>query len=256
MLHWFQKQLITREAAERIDECAFWAIATFGAKPFWQHTQLILPNEQFFPDKVNGIEPMAQYVLARVAALSGVSDWPWQLRDGRRMGAEAPPILGLPVARRFETNAPAAAAYPVESEPRLPVPFVVDQARQPQDLVASLAHTCAQHMLWQSQETPPGGLVYFEPASEILAHFCGFGLMLTNTAYTYRGACGRSYNPRANRQASLSESESIYALALFCQLKSVPTKTVFQYLKPHLKNSYKVALKQVRDQERAQELIR
>lgn len=247
MLNWFQKQLITPESAEQIHDCAYWAIATFGAEPFWEHTELVLPNERYFPDKVNGIEPMAKYVLARVAALSGVAEWPWQLCDARRLGSEVPPVLGLPVARRFEADTGTSQA--IASEARLPVPFVVDQARQPQDLVASLAHTCAQHMLWQSQKAPPGGQAYFEPAAEIVAHFCGFGLMLTNTAYTYRGACGRSYNPRANRQASLSESESIYTLALFCRLKKVPTKVVFQYLKPYLKNSYKVAMKQIENQE-------
>jgi len=248
MLHWFQKQLISNESAEQIDDCAYWAIATFGAKPFWQHTELVLPNEQYFPEKVNGIEPMAQYVLGRVTELSGVAGWPWELRDARLPASEAPPILDLPVAQRFETG--AATDVAAASEARLPVPFVIDQARQPQDLVATLANTCAQHMLWQSQQTPPGGPAYFEQAAEILAHFCGFGLMLTNTAYTYRGACGRSYNPRANRRASLSESESIYALAMFCQLKKVPTGRVFQYLKPHLKSSYKVALKQVGNQEK------
>jgi len=100
--------------------------------------------------------------------------------------------------------------------------------------------------LWQSQLSPPGGLEYFEQASEVLAHFSGFGLMLTNSAYTYRGGCGRCYNPRANRQASLSESESVYALALFCYLKQVPASAVFKYLKPHLKGSYKLALKQIK----------
>jgi len=249
MLHWFQKQLISREAAEQIDDCAFWAIATFGARPFWQDTALVLPNEAFFPKKVTGIEPMAQYVLARVTELSGVSGWPWALRDARLLGSEAPPILDLSVDRRFETA--TATDVAVASDAQLSVPFVVDQARQPQDLVATLAHSCAQHMLWQSRAVPPGGPAYFEQAAEVLAHFCGFGLMLTNTAYTYRGACGRSYNPRANRRASLSESESIYALALFCQLKKVPTTVVFQYLKPHLKSSYKVALKQVGHQEKA-----
>lgn len=249
MLHWFQKQLISREAAEQIHDCAYWAIATFGAQPFWQHTVLVLPNEEFFPEKVTGIEPMARYVLGRVTELSGVANWPWELRDARFSASEAPPILDLPVARRFETG--MAMDQALAREVRMSVPFVVDQARQPQDLVATLAHSCAQHMLWQSREVPPGGPAYFEQAAEILAHFCGFGLMLTNTAYTYRGACGRSYNPRANRRASLSESESIYALALFCQLKKVPTKVIFQYLKPHLRSSFKVALKQVGHQEKA-----
>lgn len=243
MLHWLQKELISPEAADWIDECAYWVIAQFGTQAFWQHTRLVLPDSTDFPEKVEGPEPMARYVLERVTQLAGIAHWPWQLCDVRLAVPAPPQLLGLDINQRY-IEADKRMVNP-EHPVSLQVPFVIDQVTKPQDLVASLAHTCAQHVLWQSQQTPPGGQAYFEQAAEVLATFSGFGIMLANSAYTYRGSCARCYNPRANRQASLSESESIYALALFCHLKQQPKGIVLKHLKPYLKNSFKLALKQV-----------
>lgn len=247
MLHWFQKELISSAAADWIDECALWSVEKFGSKAFLEDTQLVLPDATHFPEKVSGPGPMAQYVLHRVTQLAGVAHWPWQICDSRQATANSPALIGVDTQQRFLESGPPQAQSSPTSAITLQVPVVVDQLSKPQDLVASIAHTCAQHMLWQSQETPPGGMAYFEQAAEVLAVFSGFGIMLTNSAYTYRGSCARCYNPRANRQASLSESESVYALALFCHLKKIPSDKVFKYLKPHLKNSFKLASKQIRN---------
>lgn len=243
MLHWLQKQLVTPETADWIDECAQWVITQFDAHAFWHKTHLVTPDSHYFPEKVSGPEPMAQYVLDRVTDLAGISHWPWQLRDIRHTTPTNPQLLGIDThVRHLDVTEQALSR---QSMTPLQVPFIMDQIAKPQDLVASLAHTCGQHVLWQSQQTPPGGMAYFEQAAEIFAVFAGFGIMLTNSAYTYRGSCARCYNPHANRQASLSESESVYALALFCHLKQQPNSLVFKYLKSHLKNSFKIALKQI-----------
>lgn len=243
MLHWLQKQLVSDETANWIDSAAGWAIETVGREHFERQVRLIQPDATDFPQKVSSPEGMAEYVLQRVTQLTGVAHWPWQLVDVR-IAQPAPPALLPPPMRQL--HAATGTQPPAGASSTLQVPFVIDQVSKPQDLLACIAHTCAQHMLWQSQQTPPGGMEYFEQAAEILAVFSGFGLVLTNTAYTYRGSCARCYNPRANRQASLSEAESVYALALFCHLKNTPDRLVFKYLKPHLKGSFKLALKQIR----------
>lgn len=240
MLHWLQKQLISDPAADWIDDCAEWIIQNYGGQAFWSQTHLVLPDTDYFPEKVTGPEPMARYILGRVTELAGFSHWPWQLCDMRTVSPAPPRLLGMAADARF------TGAEQSFSEAALQVPYVIDQVSKPQDLVASIAQTCAQHVLWQSQQEPPGGMENFEQTAEILALFYGFGLMLANSAYTYRGSCARCYNPRANRQATISESETVYALALFCQLKNEPDKKVFKYLKPHLKSSFKLAQKQIR----------
>lgn len=240
MLHWLQKQLISDPAADWIDDCAEWIVGGFGGPAFWHQTYLVLPDIEDFPEKVTGPEPMARYILGRVTELAGFAHWPWQLCDIRTVSPAPPRLLGVAADARF------SGIEQTFSEAALQVPFVIDQVSKPMDLVASIAQTCAQHVLWQSQQEPPGGMEYFEQAAEVLALFYGFGLMLANSAYTYRGSCARCYNPRANRQATISESETVYALALFCHLKKEPEKKVFKYLKPHLKSSFRLAQKQIR----------
>ncbi len=240
MLHWLQKRLISEPAADWIDDCAAWVIDEFCGPAFWDQTRLVLPDTEHFPDKVTGPEPMARYILGRVTELSGIAHWPWQLCDMRTVSPTPPRLLGMATDARF------VGVEQSFSEAVLQVPFVIDQVSKPQDLVASIAQTCAQHVLWQSQQEPPGGMEHFEQAAEMLALFYGFGLMLANSAYTYRGSCARCYNPRASRQATISESETVYALALFCHLKKEPDRKVFKYLKPYLKSSFKLAQKQIR----------
>jgi hypothetical protein len=78
-----------------------------------------------------------------------------------------------------------------------------------------------QHLVAQSQLVPIGGENYFAEATEIVAVFMGFGILMSNSAYTFRGSCGRCYNADANRHASLSEDKMIFALAIFCRLKGI-----------------------------------
>jgi len=103
----------------------------------------------------------------------------------------------------------------------------------------------AMHLLKEASQPPPGGIEYAVEASEVLAVFMGFGVLFSNSAYTFRGGCGSCYNASANRQASLSESEILFALAVFCHLKKIDTKSATQGLKKHLKSSFAIARRQV-----------
>jgi hypothetical protein len=118
----------------------------------------------------------------------------------------------------------------------LPVYFHPEQCKQPGDLAATFATVLAQHMMIQARQTPPGGIEFFTNAAEVLAVFLGFGVLLANSAYNFRGSCAKCYNPMANRQAELTEAEVVYALALFISNKNIPVKDAARHLKPHLKS--------------------
>lgn len=241
MLHWFQNKLITDTSADWLHASMAWALQNFNAQAFVERTELVTPDADYFPKPVSNPREMAEYVLQRVVELSGIQQWPWRLAPSAQCAAEPPTLLSLPVTQRFATPTPIQ-----QSEYALLIPFVPEQLKQPQDLVASTAQNCAQHLLWQSQLSPPGGADFFQQTAEVLAVFLGFGVILTNSAYAFRGSCAKCYDPRANRRASLSESEVLYALALFGELKHLPAKRVTRHLKPHLRNAYRVALKQIR----------
>ena len=116
---------------------------------------------------------------------------------------------------------------------------------KPDDLCATLAQSMAAHLIIQTQSLPADNQAYFNEASEVVASTFGFGLMLSNSAYTFRGGCGRCFQPQANRVASLNESEQLFLLALFCFLKQIPFNSFKRYLKPHLRSAYRQGFKQV-----------
>lgn len=244
MWHWFSRAAVSSETADWLVECFSWAMQNFDVERFRQNTPLVLPNNDFFPKQVDSTHAMANYIFSRVVHFGGVESWPWKVVPPAQFHAVEPPLLGLNPAVRGEGEVPMA--YPVEGQiSDLLVTYTPDQVAKPQDLVASMAHAAAQHVLWQSQLVPPGGPAFFLQAAEVLAVFMGFGVMVTNSAYAFRGSCAKCYNPKANRQASLSESECLYALALFCDLKGLPRRDVAEHLKSYLRPALKSAYKQI-----------
>lgn len=153
--------------------------------------------------------------------------------------------LGLPSIKRNSSSDQTEAATVFSADAVLPLSYQPQQTLKPEDLSSSFAHLLAQHMVAQSQQLPPGGRDYFIEATEVVAIFMGFGVMMVNSAYAFKGGCGSCYNASANRQASLSENEVVFALAVFCQLKNIPTRQATAHLKPHLRASFKRAVKQI-----------
>lgn len=245
MWNWLSRAAVSSETADWLAECFSWAMQNFDVERFRAQTPLILPTVAFFPEQVSSQHGMAEYVLRRVVHFSGLQAWPWRLMAPQDFVAEIPPLLGLSAAVRGDDVSGLNLMRTQDAPPELLVSYSPEQTAKPQDLVATMAHGVAQHMLWQSQLTPPGGPDYFVQAAEVLAVFMGFGVMVTNSAYTFKGSCAKCYNPRADRQASLSESECLYALALFCNLQNLDRRQVAKHLKPYLAASFKSAERQI-----------
>ena len=243
MWQWFTRAAVSDETADWLAECFSWAMQNFDVKCFREITPLVLPTNEFFPKQVESIDGMAQYVFGQVVTYSGLQNWPWQLLPPTQFVAVAPPVLGLNPNVRGDDE--VQAVVPANDLLKLQMTYTPDQVAKPQDLVATMAHGVAQHMLWQSQLTPPGGQEYFLQAAEVLTVFMGFGVMVANSAYSFRGSCAKCYNPRANRQASLSESECLYALALFCYLKNIDRRVVAKHVKKYLRPALKSAFRQI-----------
>ncbi len=255
MWKWFSGAAVSSETADWMAECFSWAMQNFDVERFRNATPLILPTDKFFPQRIDNPAAMAHYILQQVVSYSGLQSWPWRLVPDYNFEPVEPPLLGLSPAVRGDDASGLNLMMGENGPQELVVAFTVDQITKPQDLVASMAHGVAQHMLWQSQLIPPGGPAYFLQATEVLAVFMGFGVMVTNSAYNFRGSCARCYNPRANRQSSLSESECLYALTLFCQLKKIDRRDAGKYLKKYLLDAFKTAERQVNKHPCTSELL-
>jgi len=232
-------------------DASAWALENFDAGLFYNDTSLIIPSNDFFPGRADSAEEMAALMLDKVKHYAGISHWPTHVvAHGTEGVGESPKveILG-------DLRGPGGIAHraPASSD-SLPIYYVPEQVSNPEGMIAGFAHTLAHYMAQFSTTEPPGGREHWPHATEFLAIFLGFGVMVTNSAYTFRGGCGSCYNPAAVREAFLSEVEATYALAIFASLKNIPVGEVTRHLKKHLRGTYKKAVKNI--QQRGNDLVR
>lgn len=213
-----------------------WALLNFDAKIFFNETPLVLPNNEFFPGKMSSEQEMAQGIFDRTKKYAHVENWPFRLVAAEHFPATALPLLPLTDAKRqlVETT----TSY-------LPLSYQPSQLSNPQTLIADYAYGMAFYLASHINSDAPGGKEVWPQTIEILACFLGFGVMLSNTAYSYKGGCGSCHTRTAKRQAALPEDEQIVALAIFCQLKQIPNKNVLPHLKKYLRSIYKSAVKDI-----------
>ena len=73
------KPLVSKEEESWLIDAFIWACDNFDGQYFLEHTQVIEPTGQFFPDQVSSVEQMAQTVFKRVRDYAGLQVWPVQL---------------------------------------------------------------------------------------------------------------------------------------------------------------------------------
>lgn len=251
MLKYFQtKPLIDQTNADWILDTFNWALKNFDHNEFFNRCQLVQPNNTFFPGRVSSVHGKAENIFQTTLKYTGLTHWPFALQNPGEFENSQPPNLDLNVIERNSTHILSPVT---NTDININLTYNPQQTGKPEVLSSNYVHTMAQHLLVQHlankpDNLPPGGKDFFLESTEVLAIFMGFGIMFANSAYTFRGGCGSCYNPQSNRQATLSENNVLYTLALFCKLKNVSKNEATSFLKPHLKGNYKQALKQLEKQ--------
>lgn len=230
-----------------------WALQFFDQQDFFSRSRLVQPSNEFFPGRVSSVDEKAANIFQHTLNHAGLSHWPFSLQPIQALQID-PQCQLTPAAQAslmtIERNScDNSVLNKITSDQPLQVFYNPQQTLKPEDMAASFAHVIAQHLIIQSQQLPPGGMEYFNEASELLACMMGFGVLLSNSAFTYRGGCGSCYNPQANRQPALTEIDNVLLLALYCRLKNIDNKQAMQSLKKHLHKPYQQACKQLKQQE-------
>ena len=245
MLSLLTRPIIDNPSAEMLRVTFEWFLDNFDREYFNTSTELVYPTRESFPDRANNEFDMAKSLCSRILKYAGLSHLPIKLVPPQYLIHEMPPLLNIDTDTRGLHKFPASVQSLADGR-TLEISFASAMMKKPMDLVGSMSKAIAQHYLYQSQKLPPMGVDGFDATSEVLSIFFGFGIMIANSAYTFRGSCARCYDPRANRTAALSEDEAVYCLALFCHYKKIENKHVTPYLKGYLRGSFKKARKQVR----------
>lgn len=246
MLNLFKaRPLIDQSSADWIFDTYAWALEYFDSNDFFTRSRLIQPSNEFFPGRVDSVHAKAENIFNATLSHAGLSHWPLVLQAPEQFQNSATPLLNI---QSFERNSGKSKLPSLKTDQPLHLSYNPQQTLKPEDLSSSFAHNIAQQLAFQSQILPPGGSDYFLEGTEVLAIFLGFGVMFANSAYTFRGGCGSCYNAQANRQATLTENDVMFALALFCRLKEIPGSEATRFLKKHLRSSFKQATKQINAQ--------
>jgi len=244
-----------------------WCIEQLDGDYFKDNSELILPDNSFYPGSSSSVEEMAEVIFASTTKYTGMTSWPIALVPADNFSPKSMPLLSFPsrlrgeeaiVSAQVSPQVKSGVSYKVEGKevapaipatPSIEIAFHPSQLNQPQDLIAYLVQHQAGILVNQyganSAYNAPGGKELLAQTIDLVACFMGFGVIFANTAYQFKGGCGSCNNRSLNRQAALPELETVYALALFCVIKGVDIKPVKKTLKSHLYKPFRQAHKEI-----------
>lgn len=238
-----QKPLLDEASVRWLFDTYSWALRNFDAALFRDHTLLVQPSDRFFPGKIDSVEGMASLICNKVKEYAGIAHWPTRLIDGRQCQLEVAPQLLLEGPIRSSGGSVPAG---VEEAHKLPILYDPLLINNPEAMIASFAHIFAHYLGTLAKEPPPGGEENWAHATEVVATFLGFGLLMANSAFNVRiPRCGSCAPQPLDRESFLSQYDITYALAIFAVLKGLPNKEVVPHLKSSLRSFYKRAVKEV-----------
>jgi hypothetical protein len=263
----FKSKPVIDEASKAwIFDTFSWCIDQLDGDFFLKKSALILPNNTFYPGNSSSVEEMSTAIFTNTLKYAGMTQWPIKLEAAETFIQKPMPQLTFKSSLRGESAKVSwlsgnQISYKVEGEAVIPnldkgsdtsidIAFHSSQLNQPQDMIAYLVQRQAailvnQHGAIASGISAPGGKEAFAQTIDLVACFMGFGIIFANTAYQFKGGCGSCNNQNLNRQAALPELETVYALALFCVIKSIEIKQVKKELKSHLYKPFRQAHKDI-----------
>lgn len=265
------KPVVDEASKEWIFDTFAWCIEQLDGEFFKKNSELILPNNSFYPGSASSVAAMADKIFSNTLNYTGMTSWPLKLVSSENFNQKPMPQLsfesrlrgesakiGTKVAANINSEVSSNISYKVEGEalvssefssvpaaPTIDIAFHSSQLNQPQDLIAYLVQVQAGILVNQHGILPPGGKELLPQTIDLVACFMGFGVIFANTAYQFKGGCGSCNNQNLNRQAALPELETVYALALFCVIKAVDIKPIKKALKSHLNKPFRQAYKEI-----------
>ncbi len=235
-----EKPLVEEDSIQWLFETYAWALNNFGSDVFFNETIMVLPTNKFFPGSANNSHDMAQVIFEQVKKYAGLGHWPCKLQDQSSCNTETSPKVLIEGALR---GSKGIVSKSVTEENKLLITYHPDQVKNPEALIASYAHMLSHYLGAMSELASPGGEEYWPHTTEVLAVFMGFGLIFSNSAYTFnRNKCGSCAGSIPSRSGYLSQSEMTYAFAIFCVLKNINNKEVLPHLKKSLRSFFKKAV--------------
>jgi len=252
------KPVLDEESVQWLIDVYAWALNNFDAEIFYQHTQLVLPSNEFFPGRADSHYAMASLIFDKVKQYAHMQHWPCQLIEQSQCQLNYVPQIAIEGApRRIEQNLQENPVSAVNSDQHLIIQYDANQVRNPEAIIATFAHNLAHYLGTMAEQNPPGVEENWPQMAEVLGVFMGFGVIFANSAFNFKNiTCGSCSGPATNRNSFLSQYDITYALAIFTTLKEIPNKQVLSYLKSSLKPFFKKAMKELKNNSEKLDILR
>jgi hypothetical protein len=240
------KPILDENSAGWLIEAFAWALRNLDRRIFFEHTRLVTPSNEYFPDRVEDLQTLPATLFARVRNLAGMAAWDCEL-------VMQDPDPELQVARTlFIRNAeqPPAGTFSFgRDEGKARITYNPNLLRDPERFIATMAHELAHYLSMAIAEPPPGGEEYHEHATDVLAVYMGFGLFQLNSTFSFRQFTDLATGTQGwatQGLGYLTRAESAFALAIFCNLKSIPVEQASRYLRQPQLGLFRKAMKDLK----------
>lgn len=236
---WFfsPKRSVDDETKEWLEECFGWLIEEFGEEVV-RETLVVLPTEEFFPDKFDGDEPSLRVMFDTVCE--------YMETDPRRFRLcfyenEVDKLrLKLPF---HEGSGKGAAGFYSESFNRYVIGLQIGNNISPENLIATMAHEIAHGRLIGERRID-GADENHEYLADLLTVIFGMGIFNANSAFNFEQFTSSSVQGwQASRQGYLTEEMFGYALAMFAYVRGETSPGWSKYLKTNVKHFFANSLK-------------
>lgn len=197
---------------------------------------LVLPNGKYFPDDFDRTPAALERLLRRVQRHVGLDDIDVRLAvaadpsataaGGCSSGACAPALPGKLGRVRREGGAYSVAIVPGE-------------ASHATVLTTVLARALSHVFLLEAELYDEFDPLEAEQVLDVAGVMLGLGVLLSNGAYIYSKGCG---GVRVGSATLLPVDEIALALAIFCKLHHVPSRTAAHELDPTARAAFAEAL--------------
>lgn len=239
----FNHSIIDSDTRQWLFDTFAWALTHFGSDIFYEHTQLVTPTDAYFPDSISNISEteIAEKLFYQVKHHAGMEDWHCQLQP---QASNVNPRVGYFAIQ--DTPVQPLGTFSMQINYIKTVTYDPDLVCQPTALIATFAHELGHYLSYSTDTPPPGGDELYEPATDLLAVFMGFGLFMANSAFNFqqtRGAFTEGWQYQS--QGYLNEQSLTYALAIFCILKNIDNNVVETHLKKSLHRHFRRSVKDI-----------
>ena len=205
-----------------------WFLENCGDRLPAKPARLILPGRGFYRITEAGGPALVEQVFQQTKAFAGLAEWQYDLV------AESPLVLPADTDLIEIANDPDG-----DDLPRGSIGYLSQWQNDPFPLIGWFARALGQELVKTIEDQPPCDEDQFFAASDVVAGMLGFGVFLADGAVSLQ--CGR-YATR-NPDAALSEVEFVFDIALFLTLHNLPADGAAQFLKAHLADRLKPALR-------------